>query len=76
MSIKDAINIEAAIERFLENGLCIAKLSNGHQVVAHCRSRDQMEAAVLRVGDNVRLEMSPFDMSKGRILFKKHDELI
>jgi len=54
----------------------MASLPNGHHVVAHCGNRDQVEASLLRVGDDVRLEMSPFDMSKGRILFKKDDEII
>ncbi len=76
MSIEDAINIEASVERFLGNGLFMASLPNGHHVVAHCGNRDQVEASLLRVGDDVRLEMSPFDMSKGRILFKKDDEII
>lgn len=76
MPIEDAITVEASIERLLESGLFMARLPNGHQVVAHCRSRDQAEAATLRLGDGVRLEMTPFDMSKGRILFKKNNEQI
>ena len=76
MSIEDAIYVEVAIERLLENGLCLARLRNGHQVVAHVRRRDHSEIGALRVGDSVRLEMSPFDMSKGCILFKKTRKLI
>ena len=73
MPIENAINVEAVIKFFNGNGLCVAELSNGHQVIAHASSRDRVESAALRVGDSVRLEMSPFDMTKGRILFEKHD---
>ena len=76
MSTEGAIYVEAAVEQFIENGLCLARLRNGHRVVAYgCRS-NQVGIGALRVGDNVRLEMSPFDMSKGFILFKKHDKII
>ena len=50
----------------------MARLSNGHKVVAYSSCRDRNEIAGLRVGDNVRLEMSSFDMSKGCILYGKH----
>ena len=76
MSIQNTINVEAAVERFLGNGLCMARLSNGHKVVAYSSRRDRNEIAALRVGDNVRLEMSSFDMSKGCILYRKHDKRI
>jgi translation initiation factor IF-1 len=46
-----------------------AELANGHRLLAHAGHRHQKQAATLAVGDKVRLEMSPFDMSVGRILF-------
>ena len=69
MPSEDAITVGAAIEQVLGNGLFQARLPNGHRVVAHSGSRDREKTAALRVGDGVRLEMSPFDMSKGRIVF-------
>jgi translation initiation factor IF-1 len=66
---EDAITVRAAIEQVLGNGLFRACLSNGHRVMAHSGRRDREKTTALRVGDGVRLEMSPFDMSKGRIVF-------
>jgi translation initiation factor IF-1 len=45
------------------------ELANGHRLVAHSSRQQQTRAAALAVGDKVRLELSPFDMSVGRILF-------
>ena len=45
------------------------ELANGHRVVAHPFRRDVEAASRLAVGHVVRLEMSPFDMSKGRLVF-------
>lgn len=76
MSTEGAICVEATVEHFRENGLCLVRLRNGHRVIAYGSRINQVEIGALRVGDNVRLEMSPFDMSKGFILFKKHDKII
>ena len=69
MRNEEAINVEAVVELRLEDGLFRVRLVNGHVVIAHCRLREQEKSSGLETGDSVRLEMSPFDMSKGRILF-------
>ncbi len=69
MRNEEAIHVEAVIELRLEDALFRVRLVNGHVVIAHCRLREQEKLASLKAGDSVRLEMSPFDMSKGRILF-------
>lgn len=69
MRNEEAIHVEAVIEQRLGDGLFGARLLNGHQVIAHCRSWEREMSAGLKDGDTVRLEMSPFDMSKGRVLF-------
>lgn len=69
MRNEEAIHVEAVIELELEDGLFRVRLSNGHLVIAHCRLRELEKSGSLKAGDSVRLEMSPFDMSKGRILF-------
>jgi len=53
----------------LGEGLFRAELANGHQLVAHTARRQREQAAEVAVGDKVRLEMSPYDMSAGRVLF-------
>lgn len=69
MRNEENIHVEAVIERKLDDGLFEVRLVNGHLVIAHCRSREFEKAGRLTAGEAVRLEMSPFDMSKGRILF-------
>lgn len=69
MRNEEAIHVEAVVEQRLGNGLFRVRLANGHEVIAHCRLREQEMSSGLKAGGRVRLEMSPFDMSKGRILF-------
>ncbi len=70
MPIEDAIRLDAEIVEILGGQLFRAKLSNGHLLHAHCGGRDRDKAGSLKPGETVRLEMTPFDMSKGRILFQ------
>ena len=74
MQNEDSISVEASIAQVLGTCLYAARIANGHEVVAHVRRCDAVEAAGLQVGHGIRLEMSPFDMSKGRILFNKNVE--
>jgi translation initiation factor IF-1 len=71
MSIEDAIRLDAEIIEILGGQLFRAKFSNGHTLHAHCGVRDRERADALKLGETVRLEMTPFDMSKGRILFQE-----
>jgi translation initiation factor IF-1 len=52
----------------LGEGLFRAELANGHRLVAHTARRQRAQTAALGAGDKVRLELSPFDMSAGRIV--------
>jgi translation initiation factor IF-1 len=71
VSIEDAICLDAEIIEILGGRLFRARLSNGHVLHAHCGVRDRERAGALKPGGVVRLEMTPFDMSKGRILFQE-----
>ena len=67
----DAICLEGTvIEMLREAKLFRVELKNGHQLLGHVSSRRREEAAGLKPGDKVNLEMSPFDFSKGRIVFR------
>jgi translation initiation factor IF-1 len=66
---EDAINVEGQVVEVLRAGLVRAQLANGHELLAHSARKKREQAASLKPGDTVRLEMSPFDMSTGRILF-------
>lgn len=69
MAREDAIVIEGLVAGLLENKLFRVQLANGHVVLSHSARRDRETAANLKLGDRVTLEMSPFDMSVGRIVF-------
>jgi translation initiation factor IF-1 len=47
------------------------ELANGHRVMAHFAGKDRVDPAGLSLGDKVMLEMSPYDLSKGRIILNK-----
>lgn len=64
---EEGIRVEGRILEILPNVVCRVALPNGHRILAHRSSRLRREAAVLEPGDRVVVEMSPFDMSVGRI---------
>jgi translation initiation factor IF-1 len=63
----DAILVEGRVVEVRSARLFRVELANGHRVLAHPVRRDAEKAARLVVGELVKLEMSPFDMSKGRL---------
>jgi len=66
---EDVIRVEGTLVEVLGAGLFRAKLVNGHRLLAHSTRRSRDQVSGLKPGDRVILEMSPFDMSKGRIVF-------
>ena len=64
----DAIHVEGVIVAALGDGLFRAELRNGHRLLAHGTRRNRDQLAALKPGDKVKLKLSPFDLSKGRIL--------
>ena len=69
MAREEAIVIEGLVAGALGNSLFSVQLANGHVVLSHFARRDRETAKSLKLGDWVTLEMSPFDMSVGRIVF-------
>lgn len=68
---KDAICLEGTVVELLrEAKLFRVELVNGHRLLGHVSARRREEALALKPGDKVNLEMSPFDFSKGRIVFR------
>ena len=65
----DAIVVDGRVIEVRSPRLFRVELANGHRVLAHPVRRDAEKAARLVVGQRVGLEMSPFDMSKGRLVF-------
>lgn len=75
MSSQDAIIVEGLLVEVLGSGLFRAELANGHRVTAFARARERSWSGQLTAGGRVRLEMSPFDMSRGRLMKPETDEV-
>ncbi|OHB56377.1 MAG: translation initiation factor IF-1 [Planctomycetes bacterium GWF2_50_10] len=70
MSKKDAIKLEAKVIDALPNAVFKVELENGHQIIAHVSGKMRMHFIRILPGDMVTVEMSPYDLSKGRITMR------
>ena len=64
----DAIKVEGVVVEVLPNGTCRVELANGHRLLAFVAGKARLGFARLAPGQKVRLEMSPYDLSEGRIV--------
>lgn len=71
MSKKDMIKFEGVIEELLPNMTFRVSLENGMIVLAHLCGKMRMRNIRVFVGDNVTVEMSPYDLSKARIVYRQ-----
>ena len=70
MSKADVIEIEGTVVEKLPNAMFQVGLENGHQVLAHISGKLRMNFIKILPGDKVTLELSPYDLSKGRIIWR------
>ncbi len=70
MSKADVIEIEGVVVEKLPNAMLKVELENGHIVLAHISGKLRMNFIKILPGDKVTLEMSPYDLSKGRIIWR------
>ena len=70
MSKADVIEIEGVVVEKLPNAMFKVQLENGHIVLAHISGKLRMNFIKILPGDKVTLEMSPYDLSKGRIVWR------
>ena len=70
MSKADVIEIEGVVVEKLPNAMFKVELENGHIVLAHISGKLRMNFIKILPGDEVTLEMSPYDLSKGRIVWR------
>ncbi|MBQ8427376.1 MAG: translation initiation factor IF-1 [Clostridia bacterium] len=70
MSKEDVIETEGVIVEALPNAMFTVKLSNGHVITAHISGKLRMHYIKIIPGDSVKLEMSPYDLTKGRITWR------
>ena len=68
MAGEGAIEVEGAVVEVLPNMMYRVELANGHRLLAFMRGKARLSHASLALGDKVRLELSPFDLSVGRIV--------
>ena len=68
MSGENAIKVEGVIVEALPNGTYRVELTNGHRLLAFVAGRARLKFARLLAGERVALELSPYDLSKGRIV--------
>ena len=70
MSKEDVIEIEGTVIEALPNANFQVELANGHKILAHVSGKLRMNYIRLVPGDKVTVEMSPYDLSKGRITWR------
>ena len=70
MSKSDVIEIEGTVVEKLPNAMFQVELEKGHQVLAHISGKLRMNYIRILPGDKVTIELSPYDLTKGRIIWR------
>lgn len=71
MAKEEPIKVVATVKEALPNAMFRVKLENGHEVLAHVSGKMRMHYIRILPGDKVTIEMSPYDLSKGRIVYRQ-----
>jgi len=67
---KDVIEVEGTIQDALPNAMFMVELTNGHKVLAHLAGKVRMNFVRIVPGDKVKVELSPYDLTRGRITWR------
>lgn len=70
MAKEDVLEVEGTVVETLPNAKFKVELENGHQILAHISGKLRMNYIKILPGDKVTVEMSPYDLSKGRITWR------
>ena len=70
MSKKDSIEVEGTVKEALPNANFKIELANGHEVLAHVSGKIRMNFIRVIPGDRVLVELSPYDLTRGRIKYR------
>ncbi len=70
MSKQDVIEIEGTVKEALPNAQFMVELPNGKEILAHISGKLRMNFIRILPGDKVTLEMSPYDLTRGRIIWR------
>ena len=71
MAKEEPIRVQATVKEALPNARFRVVLEDGHQVIAHVSGKMRMHFIKILPGDKVTLEMSPYDLAKGRIVYRE-----
>ena len=74
MAKEEVVEMEGVVNEVLPNTVFRVQLSNGHEVTAYASGKMRKHRIRILAGDRVTLEMSPYDLKKGRISFRHKDE--
>ena len=74
MEKEKALELEGSVTETLPNAMFRVKLDNGHTVLAHISGKMRKYYIRILLGDRVKIEMSPYDLTRGRISFRHKDE--
>lgn len=70
MAREDLIEVEGVVDESLPNAMFRVVLDNGHKVLAHVSGKMRMHFIRILPGDKVKLELSPYDLTRGRITYR------
>jgi len=70
MAKEDAIEVEGTVIDTLPNAMFRVELENGHRVLAHISGKMRMHFIKILPGDKVTVELSPYDLTRGRIIYR------
>ncbi|MCH8903647.1 MAG: translation initiation factor IF-1 [Bacteroidetes bacterium] len=70
MAKQDLIKQDGTVNEALSNAMFRVELENGHEIIAHISGKMRMHYIKILPGDKVAVEMSPYDLSKGRITYR------
>ncbi len=70
MAKEDLIEVEGTVEEALPNAMFRVVLENNHKVLAHVSGKIRMNFIRILPGDKVKIELSPYDLNRGRITFR------
>jgi translation initiation factor IF-1 len=71
MPKEEAISVEGRVFETLPNAMFRVELANGHKVLAHISGKMRMHFIKILPGDKVTVELSPYDLTRGRIIFRE-----
>ena len=70
MAKQPSIEQDGTIKEALSNAMFRVELENGHEIIAHISGKMRMHYIKILPGDKVKIEMSPYDLTKGRITYR------